>query len=126
MPGIVGIITKAPRAVAEPQVCKMLETQRHEAFYSSGTWSDESLGVYVGWTAIKNSFADGMPLASERGDVHLIFSGEEYPAESAGDPSYLVHQYENDPNFLAGWNGMCLKMVRFSRTQLKETNSPRP
>ena len=84
----------------------MLETQRHEAFYSSGTWSDESLGVYVGWTAIKNSFADGMPLASERGDVHLIFSGEEYPAESAGDPSYLVHQYENDPNFLAGWNGM--------------------
>lgn len=106
MPGIVGIITKAPRAVAEPQVCKMLETQRHEAFYSSGTWSDESLGVYVGWTAIKNSFADGMPLASERGDVHLIFSGEEYPAESAGDPSYLVHQYENDPNFLAGWNGM--------------------
>jgi asparagine synthase (glutamine-hydrolysing) len=84
----------------------MLETQRHENFYTSGTWSDESLGVYVGWTAIKNSFGDGMPLANERGDVHLVFSGEEYPAESAGDPSYLVRLYENDPNFLTKLNGM--------------------
>ena len=84
MPGIVGIITKKPRQWAEEQVLRMVETQRHESFYTCGTLSDESLGFYVGWTAIKNSFADGMPLVNERGDVRLVFSGEEYPEPGTG------------------------------------------
>ena len=74
MPGIVGLITKLPRDWAEPQVGRMVEALRHESCYTSGTWIDESMGVYVGWVARKNSFSDGMPLSNERGDVVLNLS----------------------------------------------------
>jgi asparagine synthase (glutamine-hydrolysing) len=118
MPGIVGLITKLPRERAEVELHRMLETLRHEPFYRTGTWVDESLGVYVGWTAREGSFSDGMPVRNERGDVVLVFSGEEYPepgtiahlrkrghaVESEGS-SYLVHLYEEDPSFPAGLNG---------------------
>ncbi|MBZ5679302.1 MAG: hypothetical protein LAO24_04255 [Acidobacteriia bacterium] len=119
MPGIVGLITKMPRAVAEPQLARMVEAMRHESFYETGTWIDESLGVYVGWTALKNSFADGQPSHNERGDVSLFFSGEDYAnpevmrrlkqrGHSIGEKqsSYLVHVYEEDPTFPACLNGM--------------------
>ena len=116
MPGIVGLITKMPREQAEPQLRRMVETLRHESFYVTGTWIDESLGVYVGWAARKNSFSDGMPLCNERGDVVLVFSGEEYPEPGTArrlkerghsvaekGPSYLVHLYEEDPSFSGGF-----------------------
>ena len=116
MPGIVGLITKMPRDSAESQLQSMLKTICHESFYSSGTWIDESLGVYVGWTALKDSFSDHMPLRNAQENVFLVFSGEEYsdrrtawqgnngrhPAESA----YLVNCYEQDTNFAANLNGM--------------------
>src|SRR5436309_8809773 len=68
---------------------------------------------------MKDSFSDGMPLCSEKGDVSLVFSGEEY-----SDPdvvrglkqrehplgerraSYLVHTCEENPNFPACLNGI--------------------
>lgn len=118
MPGIVGIITKMPRERAERELLQMLEALRHENFYVTGTWVDESLGVYVGWVARKGSFSDGMPLRNERGDVVLTFAGEEFPKPGtiqrlkqsghqldADGPSYLVHLYEDDPFFPAGLNG---------------------
>ncbi|HXP70478.1 MAG TPA: hypothetical protein VOA88_14435, partial [Candidatus Dormibacteraeota bacterium] len=74
MPGIVGLITRMPREQAEQELLQMIETLRHEDFYTSGTWIDESLGVYVGWVARKGSFSDGMPIRNERGDVVLAFS----------------------------------------------------
>jgi len=119
MPGIAGLITKMPREWAEPQLAKMLQALRHESFYVTGTLVDESLGVYVGWTTLENSFSDGMPLRSERGDVSLVFSGEEYPEPGTArrlkerghtldleGPSYLVHQYEEDPKFPLSLNGL--------------------
>ncbi len=119
MPGIVGVITKMPRAWAEPRLAQMVDSVRHESFYETGTWADESLGVYVGWTALKNSFSDHMPIYNELRDVALIFSGEEYPEpetirhlEERGHSidtrgsSYLVHRYEEDPEFLTKLNGM--------------------
>jgi asparagine synthase (glutamine-hydrolysing) len=118
MPGIVGLITKIPRERAEQELQRMVTAIRHESFYETGTWVDESLGVYVGWAARKGSFSDGMPLRNERGDVILVFSGEEYPepgtcsrlkqqghAFEATGPSYLVHLYEEDPAFPVGLNG---------------------
>ena len=118
MPGIFGLITKMPRHWAEPQLERMVESLHHESFYNSGTLVDEPFGEYVGWTVRKESFSDGMPLRNERGDVSLIFSGEEFPepgiARSLQDrghsvrmegPSYLVHLYEEDPTFPAGLNG---------------------
>jgi asparagine synthase (glutamine-hydrolysing) len=96
----------------------MVEKLHHENFYVTGAWVEESLGVYVGWIARKDSFSDGMPLRSERGDVVLVFSGEEFPEvgtkrrlkerghelDVAG-PSYLAHLYEEDTSFPAGLNG---------------------
>jgi asparagine synthase (glutamine-hydrolysing) len=118
MPGIVGLITRMPREQAERELLEMVEALRHENFYVTGTWVEESLGVYVGWIARKDSFADGMPLRNERGDVVLIFSGEEFPEPGterrlkergheldARGPSYLVHLQEEDPSFPAGLNG---------------------
>jgi asparagine synthase (glutamine-hydrolysing) len=119
MPGIVGLISKMPAEAASAQLRQMLATQCHEPFYSSGTWTDQCHGVYLGWTAIENSFSDGMPLANERGDVRLAFSGEDYPEPgtierlkrrghslNTDDCSYLVHQYEDDPQFPANLNGL--------------------
>jgi asparagine synthase (glutamine-hydrolysing) len=119
MPGIAGLITKKPRAWAEPQLVRMVKAMCHESFYESGTTIDESLGVYVGWTALKNSFADGMPVRNESGDVSLVFSGEEYSGPdvvrglkqrgyslSEKPSSYLAHFCEEDPNFPACLNGI--------------------
>ena len=99
MPGIVGLITRMPRALAEAELEVMVRAMSREPFYATGMWMDESLGVYVGWTVRRNAFADGMPLFDERGAV-LVFSGEEYsrsgPAsrrldlvEQAGSPAAL-------------------------------------
>lgn len=114
-----GLITKVPREWAEPQLLSMVGTLRHESFYVVGTWCDESLGVYVGWVARKDSFSDGVPLSNEAGNVVLVFSGEDYPEPgtsaklkerghslSADGPSYLVHLSEEDPSFPAGLNGL--------------------
>src|SRR5215831_1647910 len=105
MPGLAGLITGMPRQRAEPRLLRMLEILCHESFYVSGTWIDESLGVYVAWVARRGSFADGMPLHNERGDITLVFSGEEFPepgtrktlrerghSVAAEGPSYLVHR----------------------------------
>jgi asparagine synthase (glutamine-hydrolysing) len=118
MPGIVGLITKVPRVQAEQEVQVMVAALCHEPFYETGTWIDESLGVYVGWSARKNSFSDGMPIRNERGDAVLVFSGEDYPEPGTSrrlkerghtlneaGPSYLVHLYEDNPAFPANLNG---------------------
>jgi asparagine synthase (glutamine-hydrolysing) len=118
MPGIVGFITKMRRELAVLQLERMVESLCHEPFYETGTWVDESLGVYVGWVARKGSFSDEMPLRNERGDVVLVFSGEEFSEPDAAQrlkergheldragASYLVHLYEEDPSFPKGLNG---------------------
>ncbi len=118
MPGIVGLITKMPREWAEPQLLRMVKSICHESFYTTGVWIDESHGVYVGWAERRGSFSDGMPISNEKKDVHLIFSGEDFSQpdvrsqlkqkqHSLGPAAsdYLVHLYEDDPNFLAELNG---------------------
>jgi len=118
MPGIVGLLTTMPRARAEAQLREMVRALHHESFYRTGTWIDESQGLYVGWVVRQRSFADAMPLWNERRDVMLVFSGEEFPEPGtsqrlktrgheldAKGPSYLVHLYEDDPSFPAGLNG---------------------
>jgi len=119
MPGIVGVVTKRPRVWAEEQLGRMVKSLLHEPFYTSGTWINESMGVYVGWVAREKSFSDAMPLRNEKGDVVLVFAGEDYPefgtaprlkqkghrCEDHG-PSYLVHLYEEDNRgFFANLNG---------------------
>ena len=118
MSGIVGLITNMPRRLAEPQLLRMVDKLRHEPFDEAGTWVDELLGVYVGWVVRKGSFAEGMPLRNERGDVVLVFAGEEFPEPGTAfalkarghgldvdGPAYLAHLYEEDPSFPARLNG---------------------
>jgi asparagine synthase (glutamine-hydrolysing) len=118
LPGIVGIVTNRPRAAAESELNQMLESLRHESFYTAGTWSDPAQGIYVGWVAREGSFAAPMPLQNERGDITLVFSGEEFPepgtiaalraaghAVAPDGPSYLVHRYEEEPDFPKRLNG---------------------
>jgi len=118
MPGVVGLITRKPRELAEAELLRMVEALCHESFYETGTWCDESLGVYVGWVTRKGSFATGMPVSNERHDVTLIFSGEEFPEPGTVNrlklhghqlqtdgPDYLVHLYEEDQAFPKGLNG---------------------
>lgn len=96
----------------------MLDAVRHESSYVDGAWIDEDQGLYVGWTARRGSFADGMPLVNEKKNLVLVFSGEEFPdpglrtqlraaghAVEAEGPSYLVHEAEERPDFPRGLNG---------------------
>jgi asparagine synthase (glutamine-hydrolysing) len=96
----------------------MVQTMKHESFYTTGTWSDESLGVYAGWVAREDCFDAVMPLRNGRGDVTLIFSGEDFSAQhtqtshgapaargESGDAGYLVERFEHCPNFPATLNG---------------------
>src|SRR5258706_16424305 len=119
MPGIVGLITKMPREKAANELSLMVEALRHESFYRTGTWIDESVGAYVGWAVRENSFSDGMPLWNERADVSLVFSGEEYPEPETArqlkgrghslyteGSAYLLPLYEENPTFPAGLNGI--------------------
>jgi len=118
MPGIVGLITKRPAQLANQQIQTMVSALCHEPFYTCGTWMDESLGVYVGWVARKDSFSDQMPLVNEKRDRVLFFAGEEYP--DPGLPAelrrrghtiddrpaaYLAHVAEEDPEFPRSLNG---------------------
>jgi asparagine synthase (glutamine-hydrolysing) len=118
MPGIVGLITKKPRAAAERDLLRMKEALHQEPFYVTGTWIDEFLGVFVGWSALQGSFADGIPLSNEKGDLVLVFAGEDFsePGTAArltahghvldsSEASYLAHLCEEDPSFPAGLNG---------------------
>ena len=56
MPGIVGLLTRMPREQAEPQLLRMVDALRLDPSYSTGTWVDESLGVYVGWSVREGSW----------------------------------------------------------------------
>src|SRR5215475_6811514 len=98
MPGLVGLITRLPRERAVPELLRMVETLRHEPFYDTGTWIDESMGIYVGWTVRKTSPAGSPLVRSERGDVVLALSGEEFSATS------LLHHYDEQPSFPASLN----------------------
>jgi asparagine synthase (glutamine-hydrolysing) len=107
-----------PQECAERQLVQMLQALRHESFYTTGTWIDPANGIYVGWVAREGSFAEKMPLQNESGEVTLVFSGEEFPepgvaaslrarghAVTQDGPSYLVHRYEDEPDFPKGLNG---------------------
>lgn len=118
MPGIFGIVTKKPRPWAEAQLAEMRAALNHQPSYVSGTWSDESSGIYAGWIARRGSFADSMPLENERRDRILLFAGEEYPEAGTAErlkarghaidgrgAAYLVHVAEDDEQFPRSLNG---------------------
>lgn len=117
MPGLVGLITRRPAGWARSQLAQMMSVVHHEDFYQLGTWEDETLGIYVGWAMRNDSSSLRLPLVNERGDVVLLFSGEDFPDPSLlanlkrrghqfeRAPHHLVHLYEDDESFPASVNG---------------------
>lgn len=119
MPGIVGIIGTASPEKNTIVLQGMVQSMMHESFYTSGTYINEQLGLWVGWVSHSGSFSDPMPVWNEAKDVCLIFSGEDFTDSSeieslgirghsfsAGDASYLVHLYEEEgPSFFEKLNG---------------------
>ena len=113
MPGIVGLITKMPRQRAERELQAMLAAVRHDPGWTSGIWIDEAAGVYVGWTARRESLAAQMPARNRGGDVALIFSGEEFSVTHAAEHDEeqgtgldcLLKAYEYDRAFPVSLNG---------------------
>ncbi len=90
------------------QLKRMLETIQHESFYVTGTWIDEAMGLYVGWVERRESFSGRMPLMNDRGDLRLMFSGEEFsePVHSQVKASnYLIQLAESSANYPACLNG---------------------
>lgn len=118
MPGIFGLITNRQASCADLELSAMRATLLHEPFHQSGVWRDERWGVYAGWVAREGSFAADMPIQSERGDVTLLFAGQEFPkpgirqdlkarghSVELDGPEYLVHRYEEEGDFPRGLNG---------------------
>lgn len=118
MPGIAGIITKKPRQEAARELARMLASMRHESFYSTGTWMDEELGVYVGCVQREGEGRCEQPQANETGDMVLMFGGAEFPEQGTeerlrqrghrlarGRGAHLVHLAEEDRDFPANLNG---------------------
>jgi asparagine synthase (glutamine-hydrolysing) len=107
-----------PRERAEAELLRMVATLRHETSYASGTWSEESLGLYVGWVERSGPVAARMPFKNAQGDLMLAFSGEDVSERGralclrqrgdAGDGegiSYLFQLAEKDPSFPKCLNG---------------------
>lgn len=119
MPGIVGIISKASEDESKNNLRLMLKSMLYEPFYNSGVYSNEQMGLYVGWVCHQGSFSDCMPVWNEKKDVLLIYFGENYADLELFDKlkanhhrfdrtnaSYLIHLYEDyGVNFLNQLNG---------------------
>lgn len=97
----------------------MVESMTHEAFYVSGTYTNEELGLWSGWVCHQGAFDDCLPIWNEKKDICLLFSGEDFADQSDVDAlrtrghdfdpnnaSYLVHLYEEmGYGFLEKLNG---------------------
>jgi asparagine synthase (glutamine-hydrolysing) len=107
MPGIVGIISQRPSEQYAALVKSMVNCLMHEPFYTDGTYINQEIGLWSGWTCHKGVFADCLPIWNEKKDICLLFSGEDFADQAdvdalrtrghefgSGDASYLVHLYE--------------------------------
>jgi asparagine synthase (glutamine-hydrolysing) len=120
MTGIFGIISNRPMDINEHELSVMHTAIVKENFYKTGSYICNELGVYVGWISIADSFSDCMPVTNEKGDIILIYSGENYKdlpeinelkgrkhQFSKRNASYLVHMYEElKDNFFQHLNGV--------------------
>jgi len=119
MPGIVGIISQRPSGECHSLVKGMVKCMMHEAFYVSGTYINEELGLWSGWACHRGTFGDCLPIWNEKKDICLLFSGEDFADQTdvdalrtrghefgSDDASYLIHLYEEmGSGFLERLNG---------------------
>ncbi len=78
MPGIVCIIGQRSHPDHRKDLGLMVDVMNGESFYSSGTYVSEENGLYAGWTCLRGSFSDCMPVMNDRKDLVLFFYGEHH------------------------------------------------
>ena len=119
MPGITGIISKTPKEKNENDLQLMLSSILHESFYTSGTYTNDKIGIYAGWVCHEGSFSDCMPVWNEKKNAVLIFFGDNFTDLELFDQlkanhhrfdnsnaSYIIHLYEEKGiDFLQNLNG---------------------
>ena len=79
MPGIVGILAHGSSGEHGLQRSQMLNCLMHEPSYASGVYTNEQIGIWLGWVCHPGSFSDYMPVWNRARDVCLIFMGEDFP-----------------------------------------------
>lgn len=119
MPALSGIIENGQTVDRTFSLKRMVKCVIHEPFYKSGTYTNEEVGLWVGWASLDGSFSDCMPVWNEKKDICLFFTGEDYrDADEVdrlrlkghefemGNASYLVHLYEElGDDFFDNLNG---------------------
>lgn len=135
MPGLVGLLTSKPSGNEASLLQAMLDAMLHETFYRHGSYACAENNCFIGYVAIRDSFADCMPIFNEKRDIILFLTGEVYADKgvaselrthghefSPDNASYLVHQYEEKgEDFfqeLNGWFNGVLVDLRASRVIL--------
>jgi asparagine synthase (glutamine-hydrolysing) len=106
MPGITGIIAKGRSSENSAALNAMVQCMMHEDFYQSGTYVNQQIGLYIGWTCFAPGFA---PIWNQRRDLFLIFTGEHYADDEseAQNLEWLLELYEKlGPQCLARLNGL--------------------
>lgn len=107
MPGITGIITTHLSEQNNINLKIMINSMMHETIYNFGSYTNEAIGIYLGWVCHKDSTVDCMPIWNEKKDKFLLFYGENFPDREIIDSlkknghefnscnsSYLIHLFE--------------------------------
>jgi asparagine synthase (glutamine-hydrolysing) len=119
MPGLAIIINRGPKEENKLRLQQMVNSMKHESFYSTGAYDNENAGVYVGWSCQPGSYCDCMPIRNEKNDLLLFFYGEHHadpedlqqlrcrghslPEDNA---AYVLHLFEEQGcDFLKSLNG---------------------
>jgi asparagine synthase (glutamine-hydrolysing) len=108
MPGIVGIIARGSRGKHEGDLKLMIDSMMHEPFYRTGSYVNEKLGVYAGWTFHSDSYSDCMPIINDKQDLVFLFTGEHFAEDVSSDhkAAALLRRYEEQgEDFVKGLNG---------------------
>src|SRR5882672_9690741 len=82
MPGIVGLITKMSSDRAEAELHRMLQPLLHQPSYITGTWVDESLGVYLGWPFGRIPSPTGCPSGTNDGTSCSCFPEKNFQSQT--------------------------------------------
>jgi asparagine synthase (glutamine-hydrolysing) len=107
MTGIAGMIGEGGFDEFQTELSRMVSCLAHVDASSSGSYSDQNLGLQIGWVNHRGSFSDCLPIWNVSRDVCLIFSGEDFSEvpqalsrtpvgkpSTAADARYLVGLYE--------------------------------
>jgi asparagine synthase (glutamine-hydrolysing) len=83
MPGLAIIIGRSANHPYHEQIQQMVSVMRHESFYNAGSYSDDTLGVHIGWVCHAGSYSDCMPMRSRDGSLLVFFYGEHHNDDSS-------------------------------------------